>query len=213
MNSREQRSEKEPELILRSTLTSPYGRKVRMAADILGLAGRIEIIPADTLDETDTLRLQNPLGKMPCLILRDGSALYDSRVIVEYLQELAADERLLPSRGIERFRMLTMAALADGITDAALLMVYEQRFRPPEEISQKWLDHQRGKVARALTVFEQLPPNAMSSNLATIALACALGYLDWRKPIEWRPNCPRLAEWLAQYAEQEPAFSRTQAAT
>ena len=211
MNSREQRFEKEPALVLRSTLTSPYGRKVRMAADILGLSGRIKVEAADTLDDTDTLRLQNPLGKMPCLILHDGTAIYDSRVIVEYLQELAGSERLLPLRGAERFRILTMATLADGIADAALLMVYEYRFRPPENISQKWLDHQRGKIARALSVFEQSPPNAPPSTLATIALACALGYLDWRKPIAWRTDWPRLADWFARYAEQEPAFFRTQA--
>src|SRR5882757_5981225 len=112
-----QPKEKESELILRSTLTSPYGRKVRMAADILGLSDRIKVIAADTLDETDTLRLQNPLGKMPCLILRDGATIYDSRVIVEYLQELSGRESLLPLRGLERFQILTMTALADGITD------------------------------------------------------------------------------------------------
>jgi glutathione S-transferase len=75
--------------ILRSTLTSPFGRKVRMAIDVLGLGGRVSIVPADTLDETDTLRTQNPLGKLPCLLLTDGTALYDSRVIIEFLQDLA----------------------------------------------------------------------------------------------------------------------------
>jgi glutathione S-transferase len=213
MNPTEQRSEKDPELILRSTLTSPYGRKVRMAADILGLAGRIKIVPANTLDETDTLRQQNPLGKMPCLLLSDGSAIYDSRVIVEYLQEVAGSDRLLPLHGAERFRTLTMTTLADGIGDAALLMVYESRFRPPEHISKEWLDHQRGKIMRALSVFEQSPPDAGSSTLATIALTCALGYLDWRKPVAWRPNHPQLAQWLADYADHEPSVSRTQAAT
>jgi len=213
MNPTEQRAEKEPELILRSTLTSPYGRKVRMAMDILGLSARIKIIPANTLDEADTLRQQNPLGKMPCLLLPDGSAVYDSRVIVEYLQDLAGSDRLLPLRGAERFRTLTMATLADGIADAALLMVYESRFRPPEHMSQTWLDHQRGKITRALSVFEQSPPDGNPSTLATIALACALGYLDWRKPMAWRPDHPQLTQWLARYAEQEPSFSRTQAPT
>jgi glutathione S-transferase len=213
MNPAEQRSGKDRELILRSTLTSPYGRKVRMAADILGLTGQMRIIPANTLDETDALRQQNPLGKMPCLLLPDGSAIYDSRVIVEYLQELAGSDRLLPLRGAERFRTLTMTTLADGIADAALLMVYESRFRPPEHVSQKWLDHQRGKITRALSVFEQSPPDAAPSSLATIALACALGYLDWRKPMAWRADYPQLTQWLAHYIDQEPAFSRTQAVT
>ena len=88
-------------------------------------------MPADTLDEADTLRQQNPLGKMPCLLLEDGTALYDSRVIIEFLQDEAGTDRLVPKSGLARYKALTRAALADGITDAALLMVYEGRFRDP----------------------------------------------------------------------------------
>src|SRR5665647_434690 len=108
--------------VLRSTLTSPFGRKVRMAAEVLGLSSRITLVPADTLDDNDTLRQQNPLGKMPCLLLADGTALYDSGVIIEYLAELAGGERLLPARGLARFQALTQARLADGITEAAVLI-------------------------------------------------------------------------------------------
>ena len=115
--------------MLRSTLTSPFGRKVRMAAEVLGLMDRITLVPADPLDENDTLRAQNPLGKMPCLLTADGSAIYDSGVIIEYLQEVAGTDRLLPARGPARFQALTRARLADGITEAALLVVYEGRFR------------------------------------------------------------------------------------
>ncbi len=198
-----------PDFILRSTLTSPFGRKVRIAADVLGLADRIEIVPADTLDENDTLRQQNPLGKMPCLLLPDGTAMYDSRVIVEFLQEKAGTDRLLPLRGLERYRTLTDTVLADGITDAALLTVYEGRFRAPEQFSERWLAHQRGKILRGLAAFEKSPPVAGRFDLPAIALVCALGYLDWRRPLEWRPGHPGLVAWLARVEKQEPAIGRT----
>ena len=107
--------------VLRSTLTSPFGRKVRIAVDVLGLNDRITLVPGDPLDENDTLRQQNPLGKLPCLLLADGTAIYDSGVIIEYLQDVAGSETLLPARGPARFQALTRAALADGITEAALL--------------------------------------------------------------------------------------------
>lgn len=197
--------------VLRSTLTSPFGRKVRMAIDVLGLSDHVTLSPADTLDETDTLRLQNPLGKLPCLLLSDGTALYDSVVIVEFLQDVAGTDRLLPLRGIERYKTLTLTTLADGITDAALLMVYEGRFRDEGTYSQRWLTHQRGKIMRALAAFEATPPDPRKTDIVSIALACAFGYLDWRKPMAWRAEHPRLVEWLDAFAQHEPAYARTRA--
>jgi glutathione S-transferase len=198
--------------VLRSTLTSPFGRKVRMAAEVLKLTDRIALIPADPLDEADTLRAQNPLGKMPCLLLADGSAIYDSGVIVEYLQDVAGSDRLLPARGPERFKALTRARLADGITEAALLVVYESRYRDDAAShSQRWLAHQRGKIMRALAAFEAAPPDAGHTDIVAIGLSCALGYLDWRKPVDWRPSFPGLAAWLAEFCKHEPAFERTRA--
>jgi glutathione S-transferase len=195
------------EFVLRTTLTSPYGRKVRMAADILGLMERIAVVPADTLDEADTLRQQNPLGKMPCLLLPDGSAIYDSPIIVELLQEVAGKDRLMPWYGDERFLRLTEARLADGITDAALLMVYEHRFRAEPQVSERWLAHQRGKIERGLSVFEKTPPQG--TTVIALGLACALGYLDWRKPYDWRSHFPGLVRWLDAFADAEPAFRRS----
>jgi glutathione S-transferase len=116
--------------VLRSTLTSPFGRKVRMAIDVLGLGERISVEPANPLDENDTLRQQNALGKMPCLVLSDGTSIYDSGVIIEYLQELAGSEQLLPAHGPARYQAMTRARLADGIMDASILMIYDSRFRP-----------------------------------------------------------------------------------
>ena len=108
--------------VLRSTLTSPFGRKVRIAVDVLSLSDRVTLEPASTLDENDTLRLQNPLGKMPCLLLADGTSIYDSGVIIEYLQELAGTDKLIPAHGLPRFKALTLARLADGIMDASILV-------------------------------------------------------------------------------------------
>ena len=198
-------------MTLRSTETSPFGRKVRMVIDILGLGDRIAVVPANTLDDGDTLRLQNPLGKMPCLLLPGGEALYDSDVIIEYLQELAGADRLVPLSGPERYRKRTLATLADGITDAALLIVYEGRFRDPGTHSARWLAHQRGKVIRALAAFEKAPPPADITDIVSIALACALGYLDWREPVAWRPGHPRLVQWLAEFSRHEGAYERTAA--
>lgn len=182
-----------------------------MAIDVLGLKDRVEVVPADTLDESDTLRQQNPLGKLPCLLLADGTAIYDSRVIIEFFQEQVGSERLLPARGLARYRTLTRAVLADGITDAALLMVYEGRFRDPAIHSERWLKHQRDKIARALKTFENAPPASDRTDLVSIGLCCALGYLDWRKPVAWREDHPRLVEWLDAFTAHEPAVARTRA--
>jgi len=195
--------------ILRSTATSPFGRKVRMAAEVLGLMDRITLVPANPLDEADTLRKQNPLGKIPCLIAADGTPIYDSGVIIEYLDQIAGGARLIPAGGRARIEALTRARLADGITEAAILVVYEGRFRDPGAQSERWLTHQRGKILRALAAFEAAPPDPAKTDIVAIGLACALGYLDWRQPVEWRSGHPRLVKWLAEFAKYEPAFERT----
>jgi glutathione S-transferase len=193
---------------LRSSLTSPFGRKVRIAAGVLGLADSVSLVHADTMDPNDTLRIQNPLGKLPCLLLEDGTVLYDSDVIIEFLQEVAGSEALLPRSGMERYRVLTRATLASGIGDAALLMMYETRFREPEQISRRYLDHQRGKVERGLAAFEAaLPGEAM--DVISIGLICALGYLDWRKPVAWRLAHPKLVGWLDRMRELHPIIDAT----
>ncbi len=116
---------------LRYSPASPFARKVRIAAAVLGLAERIELVPADTGNPEDSLRRENPLGKIPTLILEDGTTLYDSRVIEQYLDDLAGGGKLLPAGGPARFQMLVRQTLADGLTDATLLLVYEGRFRQP----------------------------------------------------------------------------------
>jgi glutathione S-transferase len=199
--------------VLRSTVTSPFGRKVRMAIDMLGLSDRIRLEPADPLDDKDTLRQQNPLGKMPCLVLADGGTIYDSGIIIEFLQDVAGTDRLLPLKGPDRYRTLTLSRLADGIMDASILVVYEGRFRPDASThSPRWLAHQRGKITRGLSAFEKSPPDPAKGDVVAIGLSCALGYLDWRKQIDWRPVYPGLVAWLNEFSTREPAFERTRAA-
>ena len=195
--------------ILRSSLTSPFVRKVRMVAEVLGLSDRLTLVPTDAADPHDTLRQQNPLGKYPCLVRADGTAIYDSSVILEFLQEVAGTDRLLPAAGPARIPMLTRTRLADGVIDAGAQVIYEQRYHAPESQSDKWLDYQRDKIARALRSFEAAPPDPHTTDAVSIGLACALGFLDRRKPVQWRPSCPGLVAWLEAFREHEPAFDLT----
>lgn len=196
-------------LVLRSSPASPFGRKVKMAALELGLMDRIEIVAADTTDPTEALRQQNPLGKIPTLVLEDGTTLFDSRVIVEYLDHLAGGDHLFPA-GPERFAQLRLQALADGLADAALLQVYEIRFRPEAARNEAWVANQAGKVSRALAALEAAPPAfADRARIGEIALACALGYLDLRFAGSWRADHPRLVAWLDAFAAKVPAFETT----
>ncbi|MBA4222905.1 MAG: glutathione S-transferase [Methylobacterium sp.] len=195
-------------MILRSSPTSPFGRKVRIAIAELGLEERIEVVPADTNDPTESLRRQNPLGKVPTLVFEDGSTLFDSRVIVEYLDHLAGGGRLFPAAEA-RFAQLRLQALADGICDAGLLQVYEVRLRAPEMRSPVWTENQAGKIARALAALEAAPPAYDRPRIGEIALACALGYLDLRFDGAWRADHPALVAWLDGFADKVPAFEAT----
>jgi glutathione S-transferase len=196
---------------LRNAAASPFGRKVRIAAAICGLDGRIETVVADTTDPNDPLQSQNPLGKIPALILEDRSVLYDSRVIVEFLDIEAGGGIVIPM-GKNRIPVLTMQALADGVMDASLLQIYEVRFRTPETYNPRWLDSHRGKVERGLATFEASPP-ALSArpHVGQIALACALSYQDLRFEGKWRAAYPRLVAWLDDFAAKVPSFAMTRA--
>lgn len=197
-------------MILRSSPASPYGRKVRMAAIILGLDSRIDIQNADTTNPDDPLRQQNPLGKIPTLLLDDGAALYDSRVIVEYLDHLAGGGRIIPTEPKARFDALRLQALADGLLDASILQIYEGRFREPSRQDPKWVEYQAGKVSRALAELEAAPPAIGSPpTIGQIAIACALGYRDFRFAGTWREDHPRLVKFHDAFAAAVPAFAMT----
>jgi glutathione S-transferase len=199
-------------LTLRTSPASPFGRKVKLSASLLGLTDRIEIVEADTTNPADSLRQQNPLGKIPTLILENGETLYDSRVIVEYLDYLAGGGRVIPT-GWDRFVALRQQALADGIMDAALLQVYEGRFRPADRHEPKWVEHQIGKVQRGLDHAEaHLSTPEPNLHIGHIALACALGYLDLRMGGGWRESHPGLVGWLGDFEARVPAYGRTRVA-
>jgi glutathione S-transferase len=195
-------------LILRYSAASPYARKIRIAAELLGLSDRIEIVPANTADPADSLRAQNPLGKIPTLVLEDGSTLYDSRVIADYLDHLAGGGRLVPADPKRRFEALRLQALGDGINDAALLIRYETFTRPEALRHAETIALQQGKIERALDALEAAPPVGQP-DIGHIAVACALGYLDLRFDGAWRERRPRLAAWLIDFAAKVPTFEAT----
>jgi len=200
-------------MLLRSSPASPYGRKVKIALALLGLTDRVRVEDTDTMAEGDAIRRQNPLGKIPTLVLDDGASLYDSRVILEYLDHMAGGGRIIPM-GEARFPVLTNQALADGLLDAALLQVYEGRWRSEEHRDRRWLSHQTDKVARALTAMEAAPPRIdMAPDVGCIATACALGYLDLRFEGRWREERPKLVAWLDGFSTRVPAFEQTRLPT
>jgi glutathione S-transferase len=201
-------------MILRSSPASPFGRKVRIAIALLGFESETRIEPADPTDLADTLRRQNPLGKIPVLIAEDEIAYYDSRVILEFLDQRAGGGRIIPRETRQRFVALRLQSLADGILDASILTVYEARWRAREHHEQKWLEHQAGKVTRGLAALEANPPTldaarASLPDVGQIALACALGYRDFRFGDGWRAEHPRLVGWLNDFAARVPAFVAT----
>ncbi len=197
-------------LILRAATPSPFARKVRIVAAALELDDRIEVSAADASDPGDSLRTQNPLGKIPALILESGEVLFDSAVIVEYLDWLAGGGKIIPADPAARFRSLTQQALADGIAEAAVLVRYESLWREPNMRSEKWIAYQADKISRALAAFDAAPPEELS-NIGTIALASALGYLDLRFEGQWRADHPRLVNWLDVFSDATPSFEATRA--
>lgn len=201
-------------MILRTSPSSPFGRQIQLATSILHLSDRVRVEDADTTDPEDTLRLQNPLGKIPVLINDDGMALYDSRVILEYLDFVAGGEKLVP-QDTSKFSVLTLHALANGITDAAVANVYEKRFRPAEQQSEDRVAYQADKIARGLKALESTSPALKSVDdihLGHISLACALGYLDLRFEGKWRADHPALVAWLDSFSALVPAFEATRTA-
>ena len=200
-------------MILRSAPPSPFGRKVKIAASILGLDREIEVRPGDTNEENSTLRQQNPLGKIPVLIAEDGTAYYDSPVILEYLDHRAGGGKIVPREPNARLAALRLQALCDGIIDAAILQVYEGRWRAPEKHEPRWVDYQAGKVARGLAALEAEPP-ALDPvpDVGQITAACALGYQDFRFAGRWREKHPKLVAWLARFEAAVPAFDKTMVA-
>ncbi len=196
--------------VLRSSPPSPFGRKIKIAASHLDLRDGLTIVMADTNDPADSLRAQNPLGKIPVLILDDGSTLFDSPVLLEWLDLRAGGGRILPRDHDARFAALRLQTLADGLMDAAILVVYEGRFRSENERSPRWVEYQTAKIDRTLAhVEETCPALDAAIDVGTISLACALGYLDLRFDGRWRAAHPKLVAWLDAFAARVPSFAET----
>jgi glutathione S-transferase len=195
------------------SLTSPYVRKVRivMAEKKLDFQHELEDVWA-----SDKILASNPLGKVPCLVLPGGEAIFDSRVIVEYLDTRSPVSRLIPEGSRERIEVRTWEALADGILDAAILARLEQNWpgRTAEQRSQKWVDRQLQKVHASLEAISRgLGDKPWCSgihlSLADIAVGCALGYVSFRFPqIDWRAAHPNLAK-LAEKLDARQSFIDT----
>jgi glutathione S-transferase len=194
--------------------TSPYVRKVRivMAEKKLDYQFVLESVwSADT-----KIAASNPLGKVPCLVMEGAEAVFDSRVIVEYLDTLSPVGKLIPSTGRERAEVKTWEALADGLLDAAILVRLENTFegRTEGQRSQAWIDRQMDKVHASLKAMAQgLGDKPFCSgihlSLSDIAVGCALGWLSFRFPeIDWRAEHPNLARLMDKLA-QRPSFADT----
>ena len=195
------------------SVTSPYVRKVR----IVGIEKKLdmEFVAEDVWSATTTIAHQNPLGKIPALVLDDG-VVFDSRVIVEYLDARAPTIRLIPAGNRERTAVRTLEALADGLCDAAISMLLEKKFHPAESVSQDWLDRQAKKIDAALATMSHSLGSSQWMNdrafsLADIACGAALGYLELRFPENtWKKTYPNLQDFYGRMMVRQ-SFSITKA--
>jgi len=191
--------------------TSPYVRKVRIALAEKKI--EYQMVESSPYDPGNPVHTWSPLGKVPVLVLDDGTNLYDSRVIVEYIDSVSPVSRLIPEPNRQRIEVRRWEALADGICDAALAIVLESR-RPAKQQSKDWIERQRQKVdAGVAELSRELEEKAWcdgeSYTLADIATGCALGYLDLRYPdLDWRRDYPNLAR-LAEKLAKRPSFQET----
>lgn len=197
--------------------TSPYVRKVRIVMAEKKLD--YQFVQEDVWADEATIADSNPLGKVPCLVMEGGEAVFDSRVIVEYLDTLSPVGKLIPGQGRERAEVKTWEALADGVIDAAVLARLEATWagRQDSERSQAWIDRQLVKVNDGLRSMSQgLGDKAYCSgihmSLSDIAVGCALGWLEFRFPqIAWRSEYPNLGKLLDKLM-QRPSFADTRPA-
>lgn len=194
--------------------TSPYVRKVRIVMAEKKLD--YQFVLEDVWAANTTIQASNPLGKVPCLVMEGGEAVFDSRVIVEYLDTLSPVGKLIPSQGRERAEVKTWEALADGLIDAAILARLEATWagRSVKQRSDAWIDRQMGKIEATLKAMSTgLGDKSFCSgihfSLSDVAVGCALGYLDFRfTQINWREMYPNLAK-LQDKLMQRPSFAET----
>ena len=196
-------------MILYSSPPSPFGRKIKIALSCLGMRDDVTVKVVNTMDPEDDIRGINPLGKIPALDTGE-TVIFDSRVILEYLDSQAGGGKILPTSGDDRYAVLTMAALADGIMDAAILVVFESRMRPAEMRVESFVTYQRDKIIRGLQGLGMTEyTNGAMPDMAEIGIACTLDYLDFRKQVEWRDHAPHLQGWLDGFAAAVPGYADT----
>ena len=184
---------------------SPYSAKVRVAAVIGDIQLASQIVA--TGDEPETLIAANPLGKIPCLVLEDGTGIFDSRAITQELDRMSG-KKLFPRNAVKRRDAERLEAAADGLCDALLAQVYERHFRPPEKVEQSWLDYQARKVERTLDWLNDNCTMRGKPHVGHMALACAIAYLELRfADLNWSRGRPKLKRFYAKFAETVPAFS------
>lgn len=198
-----------------TSLTSPYGRKTRIVLAEKHLDA--ELIDENVWAADTKIQLYNPLGKVPALILDDGNVLFDSRVIVEYLDDARPGAKLIPDNNRERAMVKRWEALGDGIADAGVA-VFLERKRPTEKQSADWIARQYAKVesgiaAAARELGERKYCHVDNFTLADISLGCALLWIEFRLPeINWRETYPNLRAWI-EHIETRQAFIDTQPPT
>jgi glutathione S-transferase len=188
---------------LRHAAASPFVRKVMVAAHELALAGRIALVPTNVspTQGNELLAPENPLMKVPSFLTDDGLVLFDSPVICEYLDSLAGGGMLFPAAGPERWTALRRQALGDGVLDALVLCRYEN-LRPESKRWDGWTEGQMTKARQGLAAAEREELSGFST-IGHIAIACALGYLDFRfSDDDWRTRHPKLAAWFAMAGER-----------
>lgn len=186
---------------------SPFVRKVLAAAHEIGLADRLEPVPAGTspVNPNKELVADNPAGKIPALVSENGDVLFDSSVICAYLDSLHEGHKLIPQEGPERFRVLTLESLGDAIMDAAILARYEITLRPEDKQWADWIEGQMAKVRNSLDRLEAEWLEFLQGPLTIghLSIAAALGYLDFRFTDEhWRTSRPGLARWFEGFAQR-----------
>ena len=179
---------------------SPFARKVRIVLRERGLSGQVEEVETSVspVAPNADLARSNPLVKIPALILDDGTTLFDSRVVCEYLDTVGSAPRLFPAAGPERWNALRLQSLCDGILDAAVISRYELAVRPEALRWKDWIAGQRTKIDGGVDALEREQPSwGQAFGIGQIGAACVLGYLDFRFPdIAWRASHPGLAAWF-----------------
>ena len=181
---------------------SPYVSKAALAAKYAGID--VDHVSVDSTNGDPVLDAANPLSKIPCLVLDDGTGVFDSRAITRYLDRMSGG-KLYPTNADELTQVERMEALCDGINDCAVGYMYEARFRPEEKVHEPWRERLWGKVERALdTAMAELPPSGDDAHIGSLSLSAALGYLDLRFAGQWQDGRNDLVTWQEQFDAAHP---------